>query len=638
MKILHQFYQNLLNKYLREVILTSLILISFKSFAQDGLYKSFYTLVEDQKTKYNKLINSLLGQEFDSKNLSDIEDITLDENYLNLILQQTPTRYTYLATKDKCSLYDLLAARILRSPNGELQYVIFNYQDGSQKNKKALMEREEFLTKVVQVQCPKVLQFRQYFQNKNLSKTVKNIKIKTPKSYEECLSYMQDFTNDYKAPYLCKITDNITAIPHLEVQLRNLPKSSPRQKQLLQKEIQLAKNQKAILNQEAYKVLTKRCAQLNTPELYCQSYFESSLWRQIHRVSPNSEVLQSFCPQKNSTSCIENLENDSSSCLFSGAQKTFSLSPRPNCKQISRSLKKSRLYYQYSDCPGKTGQENITSMARILNHFNPKPTKEKLNNCELYSTLPFANFALENTTDRSWDVKLCFLDKIIGNERVCYPVVMGAVAGSSLSLPKVVAKIASRLRGYTEDKCQIVSKEDYKPALLQFKSGCHIIKDKKNCNGVNCPFKVMLGEREFDKFSIEAQSIFDFLPKDFINENKSLLKLFSKTTKKTLKKISNMTLFLNTFKQQKNALFVGVGCAEDLLPSFFKMNSLNQCTALSFISDGYYKSKGLYALNTRTAIDHIHAPRIIPWGHIFSAIKRYQNLHPISSWEFYAIY
>ena len=124
----------------------------------------------------------------------------------------------------------------------------------------------------------------------------------------------------------------------------------------------------------------------------------------------------------------------------------------------------------------------------------------------------------------------------------------------------------------------------------------------------------------------------------FINENKSFLKLYTTKKKLNLKSIKNISSYLLLQKQYPKAIFLGVGCAEDLLPSFFKRYAFNICTPLPFISDGYLKSEGSYALVTRTGVDQINAPRIIPWPYIFNAVKTYQQLHPIKLWGLYAIY
>ena len=81
-----------------------------------------------------------------------------------------------------------------------------------------------------------------------------------------------------------------------------------------------------------------------------------------------------------------------------------------------------------------------------------------------------------------------------------------------------------------------------------------------------------------------------------------------------------------------------MGCAEQLLPRFFTMKTLNQCTPTTFIIDGFIKDQGMYALTTKTSFDQDNIARIIPWRNISASIKAFKNKSPIKLWGFYAIH
>jgi hypothetical protein len=90
-------------------------------------------------------------------------------------------------------------------------------------------------------------------------------------------------------------------------------------------------------------------------------------------------------------------------------------------------------------------------------------------------------------------------------------------------------------------------------------------------------------------------------------------------------------------KKANKAIVHGVGCAEDLLPSFFKSNSLNQCSPLPFIIDGMIKENDKTVFVTRTAVDSLQAPRLISWSSIYSGVKSYQKIHPLRLWTLYGL-
>ncbi|MBT4793344.1 MAG: hypothetical protein HON90_17365, partial [Halobacteriovoraceae bacterium] len=313
------------------------------------------------------------------------------------------------------------------------------------------------------------------------------------------------------------------------------------------------------------------------------------------------------------------------------------LSPKPDCEVLSQALLKSRLYHQYNDCPSRVGNDAVTSFARVLSHFGDYDLPPDIH-CETSSTYPFAKFSEEFSEFQTWQVNLCFINKINQNKKVCYPVLYDHIKGEKISLAETIKKLVYRLKGHSASSCKIITASEYKPELLKYKNGCHIIKDPMQCSGVKCTFKVMLNESEFTNYTSESKLAFNLFPVDFTNQNKSLKNIYQRAKQRTFKRIINVTSFINTFNQHKKSIFLGLGCAEEIYPAHFQRQALNQCSPLPFIVDGYFKDQDTYSLITRTSIDQIQAPRIIPWTQLFSALKHYQKLHPKNEWSFHAIY
>lgn len=624
-----------MNKLLWGVILTSLSFLSINCQAQ-GLYTDFEQLLDDQKEKYQLLINNLINKDFDISNVKDINSVSLDPDYLNILIQNTPTRYMLLANNDKCSIYDLINANLLRSPQGKVNYIVFQYPSNSRRTERRILTKEKYLNTIGKKQCPKNQKFKKYFALKNLRSTLKNINIKTPTSELACVENLKQFRKDLKTPFLCSIVEQIRSIKTNKVRLNNLSKTDYKKRNLIQSEINRGKSFKKIISINAIDKLEGQCLGLNNPELYCTNYFKQSFWSKAFFEEAQSPVVASFCGQLNKKKCLRELNKNPNFCHFSG-KKFPALVPKPSCGNISRALLKSRLFANYNDCPAKTGNDVITSFSRVLNHFE-NYLKTPLQSCEVNSTYPFAKFNEEVSDFEQWQLQICYIDTLIGNEKVCKPTVLGNVPKDNLSLSKVVGKVASRLKGYDGNECRILDSKEYKPALLEFQSGCYIIRDKKKCTGTDCPFSVKLGDQNFDKFKVESNLSFEMFPIDFINENKSLKNILAKGKKKNFKSIKNMSSFLSTFNTHKKALFLGLGCAEELLPSFYARRYLNQCTIIPFIVDGYVEKDQIYSLVTRTSLDQVHSPRFIPWSYISAAVKQYRSLHPISAWGFYAVY
>ena len=119
------------------------------------------------------------------------------------------------------------------------------------------------------------------------------------------------------------------------------------------------------------------------------------------------------------------------------------------------------------------GNEAVATMARVINSYDDFTSQDM--RCSTNSTYAFSKSSGLYDEYNSWDVNLCFLNKLNGNQKECSPVVYDEIDNTDLSLPKVVKNIAQRTRGFKSGSCNLVEKKDYRPALLKFRSGCHII-------------------------------------------------------------------------------------------------------------------------------------------------------------------
>ena len=292
----------------------------------------------------------------------------------------------------------------------------------------------------------------------------------------------------------------------------------------------------------------------------------------------------------------------------------------------------------YLDCPGKVGNETLVTFSRILKHFGFYQA-EGINDCSMNGVDPAAAFLQEFTELENWDFQVCYDDKI-NRKEVCQPVVIGDVKDRDYSLSKVIGKIAGKLRGYNyqETPCELIDETEYKPTLLKYKNGCFIIKEPRYCTATNCNFKVIISEREFDLYTVKNNLNLNLFPFNYIKEKEALIKLLETNKKLKVDTVQNVTRFKAIFEAHPNAIFVGEGCIEDLYPIQYKREKVNQCRPVSFIVDYLYEAQGTFSMQIRTALDHVHAPRIIPWYHVFSSLKEYQQAHPINLWSFRAIY
>ncbi|MEX0798703.1 MAG: hypothetical protein WD025_04635 [Bacteriovoracaceae bacterium] len=628
------------------LLLIQNIFIQGSALAQSGFYSNFEKLIEIHKSNYTKKLESLTGKTSSLNDLQDPAQAELDPDFLNTVVFHTPSRYASLAAKDRCSLYDLILSNLAQGPKGELTQFIIRYKNNKGEIKTSLADRKTFFEKIAFKQCPQVEKFQAYFNLKNLSNTLKTINLETPSSPEACLEVHQDFFMDYKTPYLCFLSEQIRKIPSLERQVRAVSKSQYRKLQDLKRDLKVAKAFKARLNPHAQDYLNSLCLNLEKPKVFCDNFFKKDFWKRVATKEKSSFYMQSMCKEslnKNNLSendyvkCARQFSQEPRVCSHLGVEEGV-LTPKPDCQSLSASLNRSNLRADYSDCPGKVGNAGIVNLTRIINHFSPAVPKASPGLCHVSSTGVFAQFNQETTDGRFWNVELCYEDKL-NNKEVCLPTIYGDVEGGELSLTKVVEKILRRTKGFGADQsCKLTTKEDYRPNLLEFKSGCFIVVDANKCFGTSCDYNIIWNERKISHILQKSGTKFDYFPKDFANEAFSQIKLIEQKFKLNSKSVSNVTFLKRAFEKHPEGLVHGVACSEDLLPEFFNKRFFNQCSPLPFIVDGYKTKQGLYSVVLRTAYDSLHAPRVVPWSHLFSALKDYQRLHPLNTWGLHVIY
>jgi len=622
-----------------------LLIYSIQSHAQSGFYNNFQNLIKINKTNYLKKLENL------TRNLSELNDLTdpslaeLDPDFVNTLIFYTPSRYSALVSKDKCSLYDVILAELAQSHNSEIRFFLVRYKNDEGEVKSVAVNKNIFMQKVAYKQCPSIQKFYQYFTLANVQKTLKAIILKTPTSDNECREIHQEFINDYKTPYLCRISDKIQALPALDLRIKNTSKSNYKLLQNLKREQRITNRYLEILNEDAVDYLDSLCTNIEKPKVFCESFFRSSFWERAASGEKSKYYILKSCQDiykrrdlspRDLKKCASKLVRDKSLCHYLGNQESVLL-PKSNCEALSERLNRSHLYSDYFDCPGRVGNDGIVNATRIINNFE-KDVNINDENCSATSTFTFARFINELTDGRFWNVGACYQDKIYDKEE-CFPMVYGDIKGDDYSMTRVMEKILRKIKGLGPNQsCEIVSTAQYNPNLLKFKSGCYIVMERKNCYGTECEFKLLLDEREVSGIKIKSGATFDYFPKDFKGENYAISNLLKNKFKVNVKSIINIAFLRDVFKKHPKVLIHGVACAEDLLPNFYKKEVMNQCRPLPFIIDGYKEDKGLISVIMRTAHDSLHAPRLVPWSYLFSSLKDYQRRHPLNLWGLNAIY
>ena len=642
--MLHQFSQNRYCDLLAIAIVIFLSPIRIAHSNDDkktlGLIESFETLLGNHKKQYQ---NSIANHQKNTTTLNDIKNlqsVQLNKNFIKSLLLHTENKYLRFASDDECKFLSLIDTGLAKIARGEIYYIPVSIQFDNDKKKDALITKQDYLNYVYSKRCLNNREMLALFTSKSISKTMESLNLASPKNEKECSKIHNEWTKNPFLPYICAISENIRKKTLAKIRLNNQDYKPSQVKNLERKYFKgdfFDKNV-PLYHKEYFASL---CSNLYDIENFCNPYLAKDIWSKIKKKEKPSYKMSYKCKNvlnKNNLSpkdfdnCINTFNKNPKICTVSGTQGFSSLYPMPNCNIISKSLVGSSLHTDYHDCPGKIDNHASVNVHRILAH------KQKLsipsNSLSCSSQI---NYSLAKLSYR-WPLNICYFDKI-ADKKECIPYVPHlTLEEEPLSEGHIVAKILYRNEGIVDKKpCATVSDKVFNSSQLKFKQGCFIIYDSQLCTNLHCKKKIVYDLKEIKGIEYTGVNNFDYFANSFKNEKFSMAKRLEELLKVENKIIRNLTFLTAFFKKHPHAIVHGIGCAEDLLPSFFQKKSLGACNPLTFIVDGIVTKNGLTHLSFRSSIDDVHSPRLVVWDKVFNGVSNYKEIHPLNTFTFYGI-
>lgn len=594
------------------------------STAYPGMIENFEKIIQVDGEHFKKKLNSLIKAQKYLTSTRDIKDLDLDVDFLNSLILHSDPGYLKVAGTSRCRLYDTLITDLLRTAEGKVENVIVSYSNQKGERESAVMLRKDFLNVVVNSECPETPKLIAEFQIKKLDELIKKTNFATPAGELQCQSTLKSWVLDPKTPYFCQLHEYMREVELGEGDPKTLPERTQLSRVIASKLDPIQKD-----------FLKNLCSNLDNEKIFCEEFLNVSFWNRIAEGRADKIYADGICKGTPLKACLARVKKEPDLCLYPRGDST-GLSPQLECDQLSLALNHSILRANYQDCAAQSDAQGVTNFARILLHFSKSQVKPFQGSCSAISSGEVLGFEKKNDLENTWELEACFNDKILERD-VCYKTFFGAYGPLEESYTEVVAKILQRTRGADQRlKCQMVSSKKFSPYLLDYKSGCHIVYEEDRCFISSCPHRIVYNDRTIDFIELRNRVKLDYFATTLQNERFSLqyvLNLDSKIRAKSLSSLSAMRLY---FKKSTKGIIHGVGCAEELLPSFFQPSSMNQCTALPFIIDGLIPhAEGAFVF--RSAADSLQAPRIISWSRLYSAVKEYERLHPLSLWTLYGL-
>lgn len=641
MKISLRFSRNPLSKKILGTVSLGLCLSSFAQTTAlqtpakteyPGILETFEKLIQIDGTRFKKKTDLLVKT---GKTLSDaglVSNLDLEPDFMNSLILHSDPGYLKLAGQNKCRFYDAIITDLLRTAEGKLKNVIVTYVNRKNEREISVLTKKDFLQKVVGIECPESLQMITDMSVKNLDATMKKVPFELPTGEEQCHSIHLSWLNNPHTPYLCQIHEYISEA--------NSNGGDPSDLSQRKSVARVLEQKIPAVNRE---YLANICGHLDNEKLFCQDFLYVSFWNKVASNQASRMYAEGICKRalKSQTltdpqmrECLSRIKKESDICLYPSSPTA--LVPQMECDLLSTALNYSSFRSDYSDAPVNSDQLGVTNMGRIILNANKTPVRPFEGPASVISAAETFIFNEGFDNDEKWQLQACY-DNQITNQEVCQQVILGKYLGLRQSYTSVVEDILKRTRGAeTNISCDMIPESEYNPLLLKYKSGCHIVY-APDCQISRCPHKIMYNDRAITHIRIKSNFSLDYFPLSIPSERTSQHYLLTNDFKKGAKAMNNLSSIVNFFKRSRKGVIHGIGCAEELLPTFFKIRAMNQCSPLPFIIDGIVRNEDKTVLVTRTAVDSLQAPRLISWSNVFSSVKSYQLLHPMRLWTMYGM-
>ena len=594
-----------------------------------GILQTLEKLIEvDSKIIFSK--QELLQKKSKiNPNLEGASNLELDPDFLNSIILHSSPSYIKLASADKCQFYNVLVNGLLKNSKGKINDFFIVYTNKNGQLESGLLNRQEFVSKFIPQLCPETINLINQFQLKTLDKALSDVNFEVPTSKTHCSNILTSWLKNNKTPYLCKINELIEEA--------DFPTNDPK---IQNQRLAMSKFLEQKISQVQRDYLGNLCSNIDDENRFCEEFQNVSYWNKLASEPEGKRILEKYCGDTNSKlkakQCIQRLNQDTEFCHYP-KQNAEGLLPRPSCDSLSSALNQSSLKAHYDDCPSSSDQQGITNFSRIINHLSKTDNFTFNGTCSSISSGSFLKFHEAANNDEIWNLEACYEDRVKDRE-VCLKTFFGDYNNDPRSYNNVIANILKNTRGADPNiKCTMLDNQSYNPLLLQYKSGCFIIYDKKNCFISQCKHKILFNDREINFVKIKNKVEFDYFPNNVKDERYSSSYILGSERKKNASPVYNLTGAINFFKRSPSGILHGIGCAEDILVNFFNSTTMNECSPIPFIVSGIVTDEGNSSLIIRTAIDSLQSPRMISWSLVYSSVKNYQRLHPLKTWTFYAV-
>lgn len=645
-------------RYWQKVFLKTAILIlvpvvlSTSIHAQEnssppGIIETVQELLGIQRAQFKKLKDKVSTNPMMLSNIKSDSEIKLERYFSRSLLFHSESKYLDLIQNNECNLYSLLQNNLLKHSEGVPQNVYVTLKKESGEKESAQLDLENFLQTIYKNKCSQNKDLATLFNNTNIKETLGSINMPTPKTREDCINIVESWQRNPYTPFMCHISESVKKGTKARALLPRVERGQLSQRRTLSEQIRKQEFYQEELPHFQRTYIANMCENLDSVDQFCRVYLAKDIWNQILNGEHANWKMSYKCRNilekeevdlNDLKACSVKFNGNPQLCMTKGNKGLPSLYPLLRCDTYSKALKVSKLKTDHHDCPARIENEGMTNISRLIQHFRPSKQKGDIEKtCASAPLIRFVELNLNYKNQQAWPLRLCYIDRVTEKED-CLAYIPGHHDNHELAENKIISKILVKNYGARKKtKCKIVSRSEYNPLMLEYKSGCYIVYDTDQCNALDCERDIYLDQKEITGITQKGRPVFDYFPNSFGNQKFAVDNILRETLRLESKALRNLTELTFFLKNIEGGVVHGIGCAEDILPRRFQRQNLNQCRPMPFIVDGVFSEEKAMTLSVRPSISDLHSPMPIHWNYVYSAVVNYRELHPTKSWTLHGL-
>ena len=141
------------NLFCKIFILAGLTALSSKAYSQNqenpGIIESLERLLEVHNKQFDQTKTNSQSNLKAISEINDLGEIKIDPQFMRSLIFNSDNNFLRLSQKNECKFYSTLENNLLKTKEGDVENIIFNFKNKDNKIETAIIPKNDFLNKFI---------------------------------------------------------------------------------------------------------------------------------------------------------------------------------------------------------------------------------------------------------------------------------------------------------------------------------------------------------------------------------------------------------------------------------------------------------------------------------------------------------